>query len=499
MIKGSAITAVLAGCLGVLSGSAGGQPFVWSGMVIDHAAASAGVVPGYFVIRDASASAADGVELRDSIANLPGIAATRPVAEGVRLGGARYHVVRVDPSLRVDELHAAVGAHDGFEVFPVIAGQATFSPTDLPNDPFLVNQYAIQNNGQSVGGVPGTAGADVRIAEAWELQRGSAQVRVAVLDSGVSATHPDLISKLDDGINVTGGLPSDTDAPLNSHGTHIAGIVAASTNNAEGVVGVSWGSRIVPIKAANPIGFTSDVWLAEGLIWAAENEVDIAILSFGLSAPSVVLADAVRHAVDRGVIVFASAGNTGQEGVLYPAAYPEVIAVGATDNTDNLASFSSTGPQIEFVAPGVDIYSTMHTVFAPHTYGFSSGTSVSTPIVAGVAALLRSASPDAGVEEIRTVLARTARDLGALGRDPRFGYGRINAQRALQEILGEPWCYADVDGDGTIQPSDYSVWVAIYAMGDPRADQNRDGAVTPADFNAFVVNYQAQRGACWSD
>lgn len=370
------------------------------------------------------------------------------------------------------------------------------SSDGLPNDPFLTDQYAIDNRGQDVAGSAGFPGADVRVARAWELQRGSAQVRVAVIDVGVSATHPDLTSKLDDGFNVTTGAGDDTDAPFNTHGTHIAGIIAASTNNAEGVVGVSWGSRIVPVKAANPLGFTSDVWLAEGLIWAAESGVDVAVLSFGLSARSDVLEEAVRFAVDRGVIVVASAGNTSGEGVLYPGAYADVIAVGATDNCDKLASFSTRGAEVELVAPGVDIFSTMHTMFEPHSYGFSSGTSVATPVVAGVAALIRSAAPGISVAEVREVLARTSRDLGDFGRDPKYGYGRVNAHRALQVVLGESWCNADVDGDGEVRPIDFSAWLGLYPQADLRADQNADGRVTPADFNAFILNYVRQQGSC---
>ncbi|MEO0632065.1 MAG: S8 family serine peptidase, partial [Planctomycetota bacterium] len=379
------------------------------------------------------------------------VSASREVAGGVALNGARYRVVRVTSPEQAQALQDAAASRHGLSVSPVLVGWSTAlvdPPQVLPNDPLVDDQYAILNNGQSVGGVPGVAGADVQIARAWSVQRGSARVSVAVIDSGVSATHPDLVTKLDDGFNVTGGDTGDTDAVLNSHGTHIAGIVAAATNNGEGVVGVSWGARIVPVKAANPLGFTSDVWLAEGLIWAADNGVDVAVMSFGLSAQSDVLADAVRYAYDRGVVVVASAGNSGLPGVLYPAAYPEVIAVGATDNSDSLAAFSNTGPEVEFVAPGVDILSTWHTMFEPNTYAYESGTSVSTPIVAGVVALLRSASPEITPDEIRLVLAQTSRDLGNPGRDVEFGFGRVNAHRALLEVIGQPWCYADVNGDG---------------------------------------------------
>lgn len=490
-------------CLCVLSLAcvAAGQSPIWTAMNPDAEAARAGVLSDYVVIRADVTTLAAGFRVGDVVGSLPGVGTSRVVADGVEFGGATYHLVRLTSPAMAGALHEAISEHAGLRAAPVIVGQSTSLRSrhdGIPNDPMLENQYAILNDGQTVGGVPGLVGADVGVAQAWGLQRGSAQVRVAVIDSGVSKTHPDLASKLDDGMNVTGGPLGDTDAPFNTHGTHIAGIIGASTNNGQGVVGISWGSRIVPVKAANPIGFTSDVWLAEGLVWAADTDVDVAVLSFGLGAPSDVLADAVRYAYERGVVIVASAGNTGTRGVLYPAAYPEAIAVGATDNTDTLASFSSFGPEVELVAPGVNIFSTRHLAFDPHTYGFESGTSMSTPIVAGIAALMRSADPDISVDEVRATLARTSRDFGQFGRDELYGFGRVNAHRALQQVTGEPWCYADVDGDGVVQPTDFSMWIAIYSSGDPRADQNQSGTVDPADFNAFVINYSAQQGVCGS-
>ncbi len=483
--------------LGLLCGSAWGQSHSWQAMTIANADVRSGVSPDMVVIRESVGAGTSSrfPAIDSTLASVSGVVAVRGVASGSVINGARYRLVRVDSAASASELISAFETFQTVTAEPVVFGVST-TVDDLPNDPLLQNQYAIQNTGQPIDGHPGLAGADVRVAQAWDIQRGSAQVKVAVIDSGVSSTHPDLSTKLDDGINLTGGPLDDTDAPYNTHGTHIAGIVAASTNNAEGVVGVSWGSRIVPVKAANLLGFTSDVWLAEGLIWAANQGVDVAVISFGLSQPSTVLADAVAYAHDQGVVVCASTGNTGTPGVLYPAAYPEVLAVGATDNADSLAPFSTTGAEVEFVAPGVDIFSTRHTIFEPHTYGYESGTSMSTPIVAGIAALVRSASPQLTVDEIRSVLARTSRDLGGPGRDVSFGYGRVNAQRALQEALNIEWCYADVNGDGSVDPTDFSAWIALYGTGDLRGDQNRNDTIEPADFNAFIMNFVSQQGTC---
>lgn len=458
-------------------------------MSIGEAEVAAGHSGEWFVVRSQAGSGVSTARADFLIGQPHGVIAHREVAGGLELGGVTYRLVRLEPDA-VSSFISSAQDLEGVSVQPVVFGESTRSPNS-PNDPLLRGQYAIENYGQEIGGRPGVPGADVGVARAWDLQLGSAQVRVAVIDSGVSRTHPDLASKLDDGINVTGGPLSDTDAPYNTHGTHIAGIVAASTNNARGVVGVSWGSRIVPVKAANILGFTSDVWLAEGLVWAANEGVDVAVMSFGLSGASDVLADAVRYAYDRGVVICASSGNDAQRAVRYPAAYPEVIAVGATDNADRIATFSNYGPEVELVAPGVDILSTTHTIFEPHTYDYASGTSFSTPIVAGVAALLRSARPDLTVDEIRTVLARTSRDLGpSFGRDEVFGFGRVNAHRALQFVMGESWCYADLDDNGFLEPADFSAWVGLYNAGDLRADQNMNDVVEPGDLNAFVVNYR---------
>ena len=409
----------------------------------------------------------------------------------------RYRVLRLDPGVDSVAVAHQLSEVPGITAEPVRVGRqmAGLSPNDpRPNDPLFGDQYALENIGQSVNGVSGSPRADIRVVDAWARQTGSPEVTIAVIDAGVSATHPDLVQKLVPGYNIIANS-TNTDALYNAHGTQVAGVAAADSNNQQGVTGVSWGSRLMPVVAANVLGFTSDAWLAEGLVWAVDHGADVVVMSFGLTQPSTVLHDAIRYADAMGVVVCASAGNAGIASVYYPAAFPETIAVGATTSNDELAGFSNRGPEVDLVAPGVNIYTCFHTAAMPDTYVYASGTSVATPMVAGVAALLLSAKPELRPSEVRELLTITARDLGPVGRDDGFGSGRLNAAAALARALGETACLADVNGDGSIDQADFGAWVAAYNAGSLRADQNRNNTVDAGDFSAFVANYRSS-GRC---
>ena len=331
-------------------------------------------------------------------------------------------------------------------------GSLTDNERHTPNDPGFPYQYSLENLGQTVGGIPGLPGADVRATRAWSLSSGSGHITIAVLDSGVSYEHPDLFSKIVETCNVTGfGAPNDANDPFNSHGTHVAGIAAANSNNNEGMTGMSWGSPLMAIKVANLLGFTSDVWLGQGLIWAADHEARVAVVSIGLDSGSDFLRSAVRYATDRGLVICASTGNTGQPGVKYPAKYPETIAVGATDSMDVLAGFSTTGPEVTVTAPGVDILSTWDDFFSSPTY--------------------------------------VSIDKGAPGFDNQYGFGRIDAYRAVAAAKGIRVCPADVNLNGRVENSDFSAWLNAFNERNPLADQNFDGAIEPSDFSAFLSNF----------
>ena len=405
--------------------------------------------------------------------------------------GRTYLVLFENESVSVPQLASELLGASGHiaSAEPVRVGAVLDTPSH-PNDPGFPAQYSLNNVGQIIDGVHGLPGADINALSAWTLSSGSGHITIAVLDAGVSYDHPDLYFKLTDAYNATGiGPIGDAHDPFNSHGTHVAGIAAASSNNGQGMTGVSWGSQIMPVKVANLLGFTSDVWLGQGLIWATDHEARVAVISIGLDSGSDFLHAAVKYATDRGVVVCASTGNTGRAGVKYPARYPETIAVGATDNTDTLAEFSTTGPEVTVVAPGYQILSTWDDIFGDPTYTYQSGTSAACPMVAGVVALMLSENPPMFTDDVIDILKYTSIDYGQTGFDEQFGHGRIDAYRAVAAAKGIHVCAADVNRNGIVETTDFSAWVTAYTNRSRLADQNFDGVISPADFSAFVTNY----------
>ena len=295
-----------------------------------------------------------------------------------------------------------------------------------PNDPYWPDQWG-----------PKKVEAD----GAWNITVGSSDVIVAIIDTGIDYTHPDLMANYVplgyDWVN------NDTD-PLddNGHGTHCAGIVAATINNSIGIAGLAQ-SHIMAEKALDFGGWGYYSWIIQAIYHAVQAGAKIISMSFGGSDDSSSIHDAIKYAYDNGVLLVAAAGNNGNSFPSYPAAYDEVIAVSATDSDDNVATFSSYGMWIELAAPGVHIYSTLPTYDVtlnepPYNktldYDYLSGTSMACPHAAGVAALVWSAFPDYPNYKIREILKRTADDLGDVGFDEFYGYGRINAEKAVAGI-----------------------------------------------------------------
>jgi subtilisin family serine protease len=284
-----------------------------------------------------------------------------------------------------------------------------------------------------------------------------AGVDVAIIDTGIDKDHQDLQANLAGGINFVGKGPSwnrkvdptkwDDD---NGHGTHVAGTVAAVDNDI-GVIGIAPGASLWAVKVLDRTGsgYLSDV--IDGIYWAADNGMEVINLSLGIDKATLdqypndrqALQDAVDYAyLTKGVVVVAAAGNegAGEDTVIYPARFDSVIAVAATNNSDNRASFSSTGPAVELVAPGVDIYSTWNDGY----YNTISGTSMASPHVAGTVALVIatgiSDSSGNGLinDEVRARLQTTADDLGATGTDEYYGHGLVDAEEAATGIETSP-------------------------------------------------------------
>jgi subtilisin family serine protease len=314
-----------------------------------------------------------------------------------------------------------------------------------PNDPHFPNQWNMRQ---------------VRAPEAWDVGTGGADVVVAILDSGIDSTHPDLAGRVVPGRNSRERSANTRDEI--GHGTQVAGIVGAAGNNGVGVAGMSWGVRLMPIKITDRYGEASVEAAADGIRWATENGARIINLSLGGLHDSRTLRLAVLDAWSRGVLLVAAAGNCGElasfreEGCdtfnqpIYPAALSEVVAVGALGADDALAPYSNMGSYVRLAAPGgvgggAPLEHVISTWPAGLTspldqpgYSFEVGTSMAAPHVSGAAALLWSTNPTLSRDEVEAILLETADDLGPPGRDDRFGHGRLNVQRALQRAASLP-------------------------------------------------------------
>lgn len=259
---------------------------------------------------------------------------------------------------------------------------------------------------------------------AWYSSTGK-DVKVAVLDTGIDLTHPDLKDNIAGGINVINPKKSYNDD--NGHGTHVAGIIAA-INNQIGVVGVAPRAKLYAVKVlgANGTGWLSDI--IDGLGWCVRSGMQVINMSLGSSSSNTSFAEAIDAVYRAGIVQVAAAGNEGSSQVSYPAAYDQVIAVSATDSNDQLASFSNYGPQIDLAAPGVNILST----WKGGGYAYASGTSMAAPHVTGVVALRLAAHPNEGPDAVKTALQSTARDLGDPGWDQHYGAGLVDADGAVE-------------------------------------------------------------------
>ncbi|WP_329476265.1 S8 family serine peptidase [Kribbella sp. NBC_01484] len=272
----------------------------------------------------------------------------------------------------------------------------------------------------------------VRVPQAWDLSKSTGSQIVAVLDTGVDAGHPDLVGHLVPGYNATS--PNRGPIDDNGHGTMTLGIIAAGANNGVGVAGVGWSTKAMPVKvlAANGTGY--DVDIAEGIDWAVAHGAKVINMSLGGPDDNPVLHDAVRRAVAGGVVVVVAAGNSGNSDFQFPAAYPEVIAVAATNAGGVLTDFSSYGDWVDIAAPGWDILSTGARSLTPPgflPYWYCTGTSCSAPIVAGVAALVKNKWPTFTPAQVAQRLKVLARDAGPRGNDPYYGAGMLDAYAAL--------------------------------------------------------------------
>ena len=267
--------------------------------------------------------------------------------------------------------------------------------------------------------------------QAWTYTTGSSSVIIAFVDTGVEATHPDLESKIVPGWNIY-NKNSDT-SDVYGHGTNMAGYAAASSNNGVGVAAPARDCRIMPVRVSDASGGSTTSLIAAGLTWAADHGARVANTGFAVDSSSTVTS-AAQYFMSKGGVVTMPAGN---DGAYYAAPdNPYVLTVSATDSADNLASWTTTGNNVDLAAPGVSIYTTVRG--AAYGAATDSGTCASAAITAGVAALVISANPSLTGEQVQDIIKKETDDLGPSGWDSSFGWGRVNAYKSVLLALGTP-------------------------------------------------------------
>lgn len=297
---------------------------------------------------------------------------------------------------------------------------------------------------------------------AWNYTFGNRSILVAVIDTGIDYTHPDLVNNyVPLGYDWVNGDPDPKDD--HGHGTMCAGIIAAEINNSIGIAGLAQ-VRIMAEKGLDKDGSGYDDWLANAIIHATDQGADIISMSWGGYYYSKLIHDAIKYAYSKGVLLIAAAGNEHTSAKSYPAALDEVIAVSATNENDLLAIFSNYGDWVELAAPGVNIFTTS----LGGDYISVDGTSFSAPHVAGVAALIWSYFPNKTRDWVRLRLRYTVDDLGVPGFDVKYGYGRVNAEKAVATPL----------------PShDLAIYHWVFP---PYAEPNN-----PVEFKVEIINFGA--------
>ena len=286
------------------------------------------------------------------------------------------------------------------------------SPGFVPNDPFYGSEWHL---------------ATIGAAAAWDISQG-AGVTIAILDSGVDGTDPDLAAQIVPGWNFYDNNADTSD--VNGHGTAVAGTAAASSNNSTGVASVAGQSKIMPVRIADANAYAYWSTVAQGVTYAADHGARVANISYVGVAGSASVQNAAQYMKSKGGLVVVAAGNNGIDENITPTT--TMIPVSATDSNDSRTSWSSYGSFVAMSAPGAGIWTTSR----GGVYQQWSGTSFSSPITAGVVALMMSAKPTLDGNQIESLLYSTAVDLGAPGRDPYYGYGRVNASAAVNAAAG---------------------------------------------------------------
>lgn len=407
---------------------------------INFATASTAAAPSSTAAPSSSMKGQIIVKFRDSGA-AAGLLGQHGLSEGSGIGSTGAQVIKV-PAGKEAQLIQSLNRNPAVEY-----AEADELVTAASADYYFERQYALHNDGQTFwntkGDVQIAAGkpdADIDAVEAWGVAeawgvRTENGVKVAVLDSGVASDNPDIAAKVTAHTNFTDG---ETGEDNYGHGTHVAGIIAAA-HNTDGVAGVCPTCTILDVKVLNDAGYGSTSAIVSGINWAVKNGAKVINMSLGQRTSSRSLEAAVNDAWTKGAVIVAAAGNTGTTTKIYPAAYPNVIAVAATDNNDAKASFSTYGAKwVDVAAPGANVYSTFpnHLFQLERQYGRSrgydvaNGTSMASPIVAGVAALAWSKDMSVPNTSVRMKVESTADKISGTGT--YWAHGRVNAHEAVK-------------------------------------------------------------------
>ncbi len=328
--------------------------------------------------------------------------------------------------------------------------------TTVPNDPYYSFQYHHEL---------------IESERAWTRTMGAQDVLVAVLDNGFDLDHPDLAGQFTSSYATASSISED------DHGTHVAGIIGAAHNNRTFGTGVAPQTGLLAIDVfEGEDAYSSDV--IEGIYYAADAGADIINMSLGNYFYSEAYQVAIDYAHERGVLVIASSGNESTDDTHYPSGYENVVAVGSTDREDWFSGFSNYGVDQDITAPGTGIWSTV----AGGSFGSLSGTSMAGPVVAGVAALVKANEPELTNEELEQRLYDTSDDLGAPGKDPYFGHGRINAEAALMIL--------DI-----AQPAVNDVYESSVEISGTLEQAVEDAVITVKDESGEIARQEGYAGA----
>ena len=352
----------------------------------------------------------------------------------------------------------------------------------LPNDPWF-------------GGLNSWSLVKINGPQAWAINTGNSSVVIAILDTGVDGTHPDLAAKMVAGRNIYDNNVDTSD--VHGHGTAVAGQAAASSNNSIGVASVAWGCSIMPVRISDMSGNATLSSIASGLTWAADHGARVANVSYKATGSSTV-SSAARYFQGKGGVVSVAAGNdgafnSGQDD-------PYILTVGATDSADALFVWSGRGNNQDLVAPG-----TVATTVRGGAYGVGTGTSAAAPQVAGAAALVLSVNPNLTPGQVQNILKESADDLGAAGWDSIYGAGRINLAGALSRTptgngttdVAPPSVTITSPSDGTSVSGAVNVLMnAVDDFGVVKVALYVDGQLYNASTNApFTIKWNSRKAA----